>query len=192
MTTPTFPRFAHRAALGTAVMASLLGLGGCNDDATAFAPGCPRSDIPSEAADYFDYSGTSTDLRTLLVHASLSGLTGDCEDGPTGKGSVRSRMTVRMHVTRGPANHTGTAEIPFFVAVTHNGKIIDKKIFSQTVTFTTALSETDVTSRVLIIDLPDAAREDPDSYGMDIGFQLSPGQLTYNRAHLPAVRFKQL
>jgi hypothetical protein len=49
-----------------------------------------------------------------------------------------------------------------------------------------------VSSRVLIIDLPDAARQDPDSYRLEVGFQLTQQQLTYNRSHLVPPSFKPL
>jgi len=180
------PMLARAAA--AASVACLLGMTGCKDP-SLFAPGCPSSEIPSSAADYFDFGNQSPDLRHMVTHAALTGLTGACEDGPDGHGSVRSRMTVRMQVARGPASQSSSVDIPFFVAITRNGKIIDKKIFTQSVSFASALSESDVTSRVLIIDLPDAARQDPDSYRMEIGYQLTPAQLAYNRAHLIPAHF---
>jgi len=180
-----------RGIAGAAMLTAVLGVSGCKDPAL-FAPGCPAADILASAADYFDYGTQSPEMRHLVIHAALTGMTGACEDGPNGKGSVRSRMTVRMTALRGPAGESSSVDVPFFVAITHNGKIIDKKIFTQTITFASALSQTDVVSRVLIIDLPDAARQDPDSYRMEIGYQLTEGQLNYNRAHLIPAHFKQL
>ncbi|GBQ11037.1 hypothetical protein [Swaminathania salitolerans] len=158
------------------------------EDQSAFAPACPSVEILGEAADFYQYDGKGLDAGSLVTHAGMGGLTGNCEAGP--KKSVRTRLSLGVTVERGPASDGRDVTLPFFVAVLHDGKIMDKKEFSIPVTFRGNQSTVSLRTPVRIIDVPAAPDIQQTNYALKIGFQLSREQLEYNRTHLRPAAFR--
>lgn len=182
---------ARFAAFAAAAL-GFLPLAACDqDEQSAFAPACPHVEILGEAADSYDYNGRGLDVGSLVSHASMTGLTGACEAGPTDnhKKIVRTRLSVAMNVARGPAAKGDTVTLPYFVAVLHDGHIVDKKVFETPIQFEPNVSTTTVRTPVRIIDVPASDNIQETNYAMEIGFQLTHAQLDYNRTHLTPAAF---
>lgn len=183
-------RIARRLhALSSLTLAgAALGLAACEQqDESAFAPACPHVEIAGDAADLYDYDGRSLDAGSLIRHASMTGLTGNCEAGP--KKSVRTRLSVAFRVERGAAASKGNITLPYFVAVLHDGQIIDKKMFEVSVQTPDNISSVTTRAPVRIIDVPAAPDIQDTNYSLTIGFQLTREQLDYNRTHLREANF---
>lgn len=169
---------------------SALSLSACGqEEESAFAPTCPHVEILGEAADSYQYDGRGLDAGSLVSHASMTGLTGNCEAAP--KKSVRTRISVAMDVERGPAAKEQTITLPYFIAVLHDGNIIDKKMFDVPVTFEGNASSAVLRTPVRIIDVPASPDLQQTNYALEVGFQLTHAQLDYNRAHLRPANFHE-
>ncbi|MCQ9155797.1 hypothetical protein [Acidomonas methanolica] len=171
-----------------------LALTACEEQQSAFAPACPHLDMLGDASDLFAYDGRGLDVGDLVAHASLTGMTGACEAGPTGEHhqrTVRTRISLAMTIQRGPAAAVEALDLPYFVAVVRNGKILDKKVFHATAAFEPNTSLTAVNTPIRIIDLPASDSIEDTDYHMVVGFQLTRAQLQYNRTHLPQAHFRE-
>lgn len=170
------------------LIGSTVVLTGCNqDDQSAFAPICPPVEILSQAADFYQYDGHGLDAGSLVTHAGMSGLTGNCEAGP--KKSVRTRMSLAITVERGPASDGKDIVLPYFVAVLRDGKILEKKEFEVPVSFAGNQSTMSLRTPVRLIDVPASPDLQQTNYALKIGFQLDHKQLDYNQTHLRPAKF---
>ncbi|BBC81327.1 hypothetical protein [Acetobacter orientalis] len=185
-------RFLPRFALyGLAALGLLTPLAGCSEEedaSLAFAPSCPLTHIPPEAADYYQYDGKATTFPHLVTRASILKLQGDCLAG--GTKDLKTRIALRMVVTRGMAAHDGTITLPWFVAVLHGDKIVNKHIFHHTFQFPANLSSFTTDTHVITVDLPIVPKNIESDYRFEVGFQLTKEQLEYNQAHLKQPNFQ--
>ncbi|BAT19278.1 MULTISPECIES: hypothetical protein [Asaia] len=181
-------RYARQFLPLLAILGTGTALTACDqDDQSAFAPVCPPVEILSSAADYYQYDGHGLDAGSLVTHAAMSGLTGNCEGAP--KKTVRSRLSLGITVERGPASDGKDIVLPYFVAVMRDGKIIDKKEFEVPVSFAGNQSTVSLRTPVRIIDVPASPDLQLTNYSLKIGFQLSREQLDYNQTHLRPAKF---
>lgn len=180
--------FARAAAL----LALPLLASGCQtqSDSIAFAPACPVVEIPGEAADYYQYTGSEHDLSHLVVRSALREVVGSCADGA--HRTVVTNMQVGLHVVRGPASKVNFVNIPYFVAVVYNGEIKSKKEFIAHIEFDGGELQKITSTRNIPITLPISRRIHSDQYHIEIGFQLTQAQLDFNRAHLVMPTFHKL
>ncbi|EHH68672.1 hypothetical protein [Gluconobacter morbifer] len=190
---PAFRRLATPLFAPAFALVALSTLAGCDEsNQSMFAPACPATEIPGLAADRFVYDDRGLDIGSLVSHAQITALSGDCQkgpDGPHGASMVRTRISLTMNLTRGPASSTGSIEIPYFVAVLRDGKITDKKVFSDTFRLPQDVSNQTVQTKLRLIDLPASSNLQDNPYTLEIGLQLTHPELDYNRQHLPAVSF---
>ncbi|GAN71121.1 hypothetical protein [Acetobacter syzygii] len=176
------PRVTATGALAMGLTMALTGCGGGESASMDFAPACPITHIPSEAADYYLYKGKTTSFSDLVARASIVKLEGDCLAG--GPKDLKTRVVLHITVERGPASSTEVLNIPWFIAVLHGDRIVNKHIFRHSVTFPANLATFDTTTKVITIDLPIPPRNVDSDYRFEVGFQLSPSQLEYNQQHL--------
>ncbi|NHO38982.1 hypothetical protein GOB80_04640 [Acetobacter ghanensis] len=182
------PRITASGALAMGLISALAGCGGGESSSTDFAPACPITHIPSEAADYYLYKGNSTNFRDLVARASIVKLEGDCSAG--GPKDLKTRVVLHITVERGPASSTDTLTLPWFIAVLHGDRIVNKHVFRHTITFPPNLATFDTTSKVITIDLPIPPRNVDSDYRFEVGFQLNKNQLGYNQAHLKPAAYQ--
>ena len=195
------PHFPSRASLSSraatfARALTLLALpllaAGCQNesDSISFAPTCPVVEVPGEAADYYQYTGSEHDLSHLVVRAALREVVGSCEDGL--HRTVVTNMQIGLHVVRGPASKVNFVNIPYFVAVVYNGEIKSKKQFIAHIEFDNGDLQKATSTRNIPITLPISRRIHSEQYHIEIGFQLTQAQLDFNRAHLVMPSFHKL
>ena len=174
------PLFLCRLAL--AINLLCLPLIGCTQRPyTGFAPACPFTRIVPEAADYTLYHGKETTFNNMVVRASIMSLQGDCLSG--GKKILKTRIVLTLSVERGPAFTQKKITIPWFIAVTHNDKIIGKQVFESIVSFPTNVSSLQTKTKMAIVSLPIPPRSVDSGYDFQVGFQLTKEQLAYNHQH---------
>lgn len=187
LATPNSRPLRHAIRLLPAL--GLLPLAACDDQQALFAPTCPPTEIVSEAADAFTYDGRGLDAGSLVDHASIQGLTGSCAQQGH-QHVIRTRLSLTLRVTRGAAAKGDHLELPYFVVVMHNDRIVDKKIFSPAISLDPASDTSTVQTPVVSIDLPADRDQRADGYRLEVGFQLTHAQLDFNRSHLAPAGFK--
>ena len=179
---------ASSACSWTRILAALGGLAtlsACGpEDPNAFAPECVPVGILAEAADLTTYAGPSRDLSTLVTQAGIAGVNGTCSDARQGH-ALHTEASVVISVLRGPAATARDVRIPYFIALLHGGTIVSKHDLSIEANFPPNVDRLALKSDPLIVDLPISRRMDSNSYRLEVGLQLTPEQLAYNREHMP-------
>ena len=165
--------------------AGLAALSGCGpQDPNAFAPECVPVGILAQAADRSTYAGPSQDLDTLVTHDSIEAVNGTCSDADQGH-TLRTQASVTIGVMRGPAASARHVSIPYFVAVLHGDTIVSKHNRSIEAYFPPNVDRLALKSDPLVLDLPISRRMDSNAWRLEVGLQLTPAQLAYNRQHMP-------
>jgi hypothetical protein len=158
----------------------LLPLAGCGDGTTdAFAPACPGVNIIKDAADLSRYRGDAHDLIDNVLAARITGINGNCKRD--GADTVVTTVQVGIELTRGPAAPGREAQLAYFVAVLDGDRILDKQTFPLRAEFPPntdrlRLAGDDVELRLKVRPDKTAA-----AYRIQVGFQLTPAELEYNR-----------
>ena len=168
-----------------AALAGLALLSGCGpDDPNAFAPECVPVGILAPAADLTTYAGPSRDLDTLVTQVSIEGVSGACSDAEQGH-ALHTRVSVTVGVMRGPASASHHVTVPYFVALLHGQQIVSKHDLSIEADFPPNVDRLALKSDPLELELPISRRMSSDAYRLEVGLQLTPAQLAYNRQHMP-------
>jgi hypothetical protein len=182
----TFRPVLLSAVFACAVPVSLLA--GCGpQDPNSFAPACAPVGILAEAADYSDYGpggSARPDLSRLVSHGSITAVSGHCSSGANGT-ELHTVIQLQMAVDRGPVQHGSSVSVPYFIAVTLNGAVVSKQSLTALAQFPDNGDKVLVKTDPVVLDLPLTRSRPGTSYRIEVGFQLSPEQLDYNRAHLP-------
>ena len=158
-------------------------LAGCNYDPNRFAPACPRASILADAGDITRFAANGHDVRDMVFDARITGLPGKC--GRRGDTIVVTSIKVGLHVTRGPAAPQRVVDVPYFVAVTENGAILNKKVFTERVKFPDNVDQVDVSGKPVDLALPVTSVKSAAVYAVLVGFQLTPAELATNRLRGP-------
>ena len=173
------------SARALAALAGLAVLSACGpEDPNAFAPECVPVGILAEAADLTTYAGPSHDVSTLVTQAGISGVNGTCSDAKQGH-ALHTQASVVISVLRGPAATARDVSIPYFIALLHGSTIVSKHDLSIEAHFPPNVDRLALRSEPLVLDLPISRRMDSGSYRLEVGLQLTPEQLAYNREHMP-------
>ena len=174
-------RFAARVA----ALSGLASLSGCGpQDPNSFAPQCVPVGILAQAADLSTYAGPSQDLDTLVTHASVEGVQGSCSDAEQGH-ALHTEASVIIGIMRGPAATGQHVTVPYFIALLHGSTIIAKHNRTIQADFPPNVDRLALKSEPLVLDLPISRRMNSDAYRLEVGLQLTPAQLAYNRQHMP-------
>jgi hypothetical protein len=178
-------RSCRRALAPVAALAALAGLSGCgNTDPNAYAPTCAPVGILADAADYTLYKGDIPDIGQMISHGTITGIYGRCSNNKPGD-RLQTTVSVEMDVTRGPAAPTNSVKVPFFVAVLKDGALLWKHDAEAIATFPSNVDHVHVRAAAIYLDLPVGRHLDGQNYRLEVGYQLTPAQLAYNRAHPP-------
>ncbi|QNT77350.1 hypothetical protein [Entomobacter blattae] len=166
-------------------------LGGCSSGSSkSFAPQCPHVEVLKNAADYYNHQSGSSDLSNLITRANIASLHGDCGYANEEKTAIATRLSLKMTIQQGPAAKSRTINIPYFVAVLHNGSIQNKYEYSQEITFPENISQISASTKLVKISLPISDTLNVEGYQIEVGFQLTEEQLNYNMTHILPPTFK--
>jgi hypothetical protein len=160
---------------------AILPLAGCGIPDT-FAPPCPDVALLRDGADLTRFRGTGQDLTDTVVAARITGAGGSCKkEGPN---KVLTTMHVTMQITRGPALEGRTVEVPYFIAVTDNGRVLDEQDYVIRTSFPANVEQVRVDGDNIDLLFPVSADKSAAAYRVFVSFRLSPAQLDYNRKRI--------
>lgn len=151
--------------------------GGGTDD--AFAPACPGAAIVRDAADLSRYRGDGRDLTDAVLEGRITGLSGACKRD--GADTVVTTVQVGIDLTRGPAATGRAADLAYFVAVLEGERILDKQVFTLRAEFPPNADRLRLSGDDVELRLPVRANKTAVAYRIQVGFQLTPAELEYNR-----------
>lgn len=165
-----------------------LALGGCGMFAggpapSDFPPSCPHLALLKDAADMTRFDARGHDVTDVVLDGQMTAVPASCTWGP--HASVSATLRVQMSVGRGPAAQGRTAEVPYFVAVSRNGQVVDKQVYRMHAVFPANVERVNLTSDPIALAFPDSAAAPASSYQVFVGFQLTPAELQYNRNRGP-------
>jgi hypothetical protein len=156
---------------------------GCGpSDENGFAPACAPVGILGDAADYTDYGSAQEDLTTLVSQGSIVAVNGKCASNKLAN-NLHTVIRLDMAVTRGPAAQSRDIAVPYFIAVTDRGSIVNKQTLVAQAHFPANGTRVLVTTDPMVLDLPMSRRHPSTDYRIEVGFQLTPQQLEHNRTH---------
>jgi hypothetical protein len=169
-------------------------LAGCAGPVTTtFPPDCPHAGVLADAADLTRYraigqqaGGTGTaghDLTDMVLDGQITGVAGACSRASRRELDVT--VAVSMRLTRGPAARGAVGDVPFFVAVTENGQVLDKQIYHVAPGFTANTDTVRLTSDTVSLNLPISPDKPGSAYDLVVGFQLTPDEVALNRRRGP-------
>lgn len=144
------------------------------------APGCPSGTVLAEAANVtrFDPGGGS-DPTDVVFTAELGKLEVDC-DYDADDGKVEASYSFPVTVRRGPAATGELQTLSYFVAILDlDNNILLKRMFAREVTLDRAVASFNERPDDITFTIPKDKK--PVSYGVLVGFQLTPEELSYNR-----------
>lgn len=170
---------------GVRVIAVLLGAGllaGC-DTQQQFPPACPSLALLRDAADLTRYAPGGHDIRGLILDAKIVAAPANCSfDSPT---KVRATLNAAFDVTRGPAATGRAISIPYFVAVTRNGQILDESDYALVGAFPPNTDSTRLVGDEIDLVFPVTKDVSAAAYQVFVGFRLTPDELAINRQRGP-------
>ena len=165
----------HHAAWAVSLL-----LAGCGTSVERFPPPCPQTVINRDAADLSRFRGAGRDLTDLVVSGRITGLNGTCTR--TSRTVTTVSLSVGLDLTRGPAARGPATEVSYFVAVSLDDQILDKRVFSFRPEFAANSDKLRLSGNAVELALPVNANRTAAAYKVTTGFQLTPEELATNRA----------
>jgi hypothetical protein len=172
------------ASSALALAATGAALAGCaRAVSNQFPPACPHAGILADAADITRFRPGGHDLTDMVLDGRITGVGGDCtrEDGRTLKVTVHASV----QLTRGPAAKGPVEDVPFFVAVSENGQLLDKQVYRIAPAFPRNSDTLSITTDDVSLTLPVSPDKPGSAYDLVVGFQLTPDELATNRRRGP-------
>lgn len=158
-----------------------LALAGCSDfgKQEQFAPVCPRLALLKDGADLTRFSPRGHDVTDLMLDGRLVAVPADCKSGS--RGHVAASLRVTMSLTLGPAAQGREMDVPYFVAVTRDGRIVDKQDYVMRASFPRNVNQITVTGDPVEMSIPADDAHPASAYQIFVSFQLTPEELATNR-----------
>ena len=147
---------------------------GCNSDRLAQ---CPSVSVLVDTArlPVFSADGKSIPYTVEMVNAKR-----DCDIDKFSK-AVGASVDIDFRALRQQPGAAASYTVPYFVAVSSEGHVLAKQLFSVQFTFPQDQRVADFTDSVNSIQLTVGRDKKAADYGMLVGFQLTKAQLDYNR-----------
>lgn len=177
-----------RKLIGAALIAALVGLGGCRSTQEAFQIGeaaeanpgpCPRAFALYDAGRVVKFNGSES-----FANVGFTGEFGKMRSLCRYYGSqpIVAELEMDMDFGRGPAAEGSTHTYEYFVAVTRkNIAVIDKQVFPLTVTFPPGADRVSVTEKINRIVIPRAGENTSGvNFEIIVGFEVTPAQREFN------------
>ena len=123
----------------------------------------------------FQTSGSGIAYWVQITHAKR-----DCDVHKFDK-QVEASVDLTFRAVRGQAGPAATYTIPYYVAVSTEGRILTKRVYSIQFTFDAGQATAEFSQSLDSIGLTVGQDKKPTEYGILVGFQLTKQQLEYNR-----------
>lgn len=164
-----------------APLAAILLLAGCAPRDDEFPPACPALSLVPDADRIVRFAGAGRDAADIVYEADITNVPARCErDGAT---AVRATLHVEADLRGGLAARSDTAAVPYFVALTEGGKVLQEQDFQLGAELRASGTATKVRGEDVELLLPVTAAKSAAAYRIHVGFRLSPEELAFNRAH---------
>lgn len=173
------------AALGLVGLTLAGSLGACSGDSDIVA--CPRAAIMPDLQAILRYKpGPGRADSDLAYGTRLNAVTVNCS-GKTDKKTKATELdvTTKLGITARRTNPSiKGGQVAYFVAVVNrNNAILAKREFVVAVKFEGSRQQVEITDELSLV-VPLAPGTSGSDYAILCGFQLSPDELQFNRAHL--------
>ena len=142
---------------------------------------CPVAAILSETSTMTTFRpGTKPDPSSELYTVSLVNTETNCSYDRR-QGTTTSDLTLSFHATRPPSAAAATYSVPFFVVVSENAKLYDKKNYTLQFSFTPGAVSTDIKQSTKDVEIKIANGKLPWDYELMSGLQVTAEQMAYNK-----------
>jgi hypothetical protein len=163
----------HRIAVCVAA-ASLIAILGCSTDNEEK---CPAVSVLVDTSTYAMAQGNPA---KLVYTAEIADAKGDCDVRKYDQ-HVNASVDISFRATRASADAAATYTVPYFAAITTEGRVLAKGQYSVQLTFEPGQATTTASASLSSLSLTVGLDKKPTDYGILIGFQLTKAQLDYNR-----------
>lgn len=179
-------KYQRLGTLSVCLLALLTGSCGTWERITEYIAGdraekCPDAKILVEAANLpaFDPSKEG-DPTNVVYTVTMQDAKLTCSYRKKQNRAV-SDITLHFHAVRPSGGAKAIYRVPYFVALTTNGRVLEKKDYSQEVTFDEGKSMADVDVELEDFDLKPKRGRAVINYHYVTGFQLTQTQIDYNK-----------
>ena len=163
----------HRFAACVAATLFIV-LAGCSTDSESK---CPAVSVLADTSTYPMAEGSPA---KIVYSAEIKDAKGDCDVHKFDK-HVESDVSIDFTATRASTGAAATYTVPYFAAITTEGKILAKGTYSVALAFDAGQATTTASASLNSLALTVGLDKKPTDYGIIIGFQLTKAQLAYNR-----------
>jgi len=161
------------AAIATA------GLASCS---TSRLEKCPQPSVLVDTGTMTVFRpGSAPDPANVLYTVQIAGTQQDCELPKFGSRMVTASVAIDFRAARSNVGESVSHVIPYFVAITSEGKILAKRDFTVQFTFDAGQKVASFGDSVNSLAVSLGRDKKPTDYGILVGFQLTKDQLEYNR-----------
>jgi hypothetical protein len=164
------------------LLAAAGSLGACSQP-DAFAPACPQLSLLQDGVDLTRFAGSGRDITDLVLEAHLTGVPATCHWADKAHTKVEAKLRVAISFGRGPGMNGRTVDVPYFLAASEGGDILDKRVFTAHAEFPSNSDRVGVTTPEVSMVFPVSAEKSAAAYKITVAFQLTPEELAYNRGH---------
>ena len=161
------------------LLAASLALAACANTDDNFPPPCPTLTLLTDAGDLTRFAGAGRDVTDLALAARISAIGAKCSRD--GRSSVKATVNIIADVARGPAFVGRVVDIPYFIAITEAGRIIDKRNFVAHVEFPSNVSRVPFFGPEIDLSVAVSPEKNASVYKIFVGFSLTPQEVSYNR-----------
>lgn len=140
---------------------------------------CPNAEVLAAASvlPAFDPK-LGADSTTIVYTAKLTQVEMSCITRKK-LNKATSDLTLHFRVTRATGGPEATYKLPYFIAATINGRILDKEVHWQEFHFAEGQAAVDFDASVEDLVTQASRRRRPSDYHFVVGFQLTKAQLDY-------------
>jgi hypothetical protein len=160
--------------------ASLAALSGCTSPSQLAK--CPPASVLVDTATIAvrQDAGAAADPANLLYSVQIASAKADCSLPKYDK-EVESSVDINFRAERSRPGDAASYKVPYFVAITTEGKVLAKRIFTVNFGFAAGETVSSFSDSVASLTLTVGRDKRPGDYGILVGFQLTKEQLEYNR-----------
>lgn len=160
--------------------ASLAALAGCSSPRQLAK--CPPTSVLVDTASIAvrQDAGAAADPANLLYSVQIDSAKTDCSLPKYDK-EVESSVDINFRAERSKPGDAASYKVPYFVAITTEGKVLAKRIFYADFAFAPGATVSSFSDSVASLTLTVGRDKRAADYGILVGFQLTKEQLEYNR-----------
>ena len=119
----------------------------------------------------------------MVIDGHITGVSGTCTRAD--RHHLEVMVTTALRLVRGPAAHGDIGSIPIFLAVSQDGRMLDKQIYQVVPDFPRNADTLRLTTDPVRLVLPIGPDKPGSIYDVVVGFQLTANEVALNRQRGP-------